>query len=67
MIHFIKFILSSANGVKIADILLNLKVPSEKDLKEITKKFEDVKETKQTLYSETIGLISQILTSEVSR
>jgi hypothetical protein len=67
MIHFIKFILQNATGVKVADILLNLKVPSAKDLTTATKRFEDIKEAKVTLLKETQELIATILRTEVSR
>jgi hypothetical protein len=67
MIHFIKFILQSANGIKISDILLNLKVPSLKDLNETTKSFEDLKEFKVALLKDSEELIAGILRTEVSR
>ncbi|MBC7428431.1 MAG: hypothetical protein H7336_07465 [Bacteriovorax sp.] len=67
MIHFIKFILQNAMGVKIADILLNLKVPAAKDLMLTTKSFENLKATNITLLKETEELIAFILRTEVSR
>lgn len=67
MIHFIKFILQSANGIKISDILLNLKVPSLKDLNETTKSFEDLKGFKIALLKDSEELIAGILRTEVSR
>lgn len=67
MIHFIKFILQGATGIKIADILLNLRIPSAHDLEMTTKKFEDLKSTKIALLSDTEELIAGILRSEVSK
>ncbi|MBY0413599.1 MAG: hypothetical protein K2Q18_05515, partial [Bdellovibrionales bacterium] len=67
MVHFIKFILQSANGIKVSDILLNLKVPSIKDLNETTKSFEDLKATKMALLKESEELIAGILRAEVSK
>ena len=67
MVHFIKYILQTANGIKIADILLNLKVPTILDLTATTKNFEDLKSTKQNLLKETEDLIAGILRSEISR
>lgn len=67
MIHFIKFILQSAMGIKVSDILLNLKVPSLKDLNETTKRFEDLKAFKMALLKDSEELIANILRTEVSR
>ena len=67
MIHFIKFILQNATGVKVADILLNLKVPKASDLVQTTKSFEDLKATKIALLKETEEQIAVILRTEVSR
>ena len=67
MIHFIKFILQTANGIKVADILLNLKVPTINDLLETTKSFENLKATKTVLLKESEELIANILRTEISR
>lgn len=67
MIHFIKFILQGAVGIKIADILLNLRIPSSHDLEIATNKFEDLKSTKIALLKDTEELIAGILRTEVSR
>lgn len=67
MIHFIKFILQSANGIRISDILLNLKVPTIKDLTHTTKSFENLKEIQVALLKESEELIANILRTEVSR
>ncbi len=67
MIHFIKFILQNAMGVKVSDILLNLKVPTAADLIQTTKSFENLKATKLALLKETEELIAVILRTEVSR
>lgn len=67
MIHFIKFILQGATGIKIADILLNLKVPSAQDLMETTKRFDDLKSTKLALLKDSEELVAAILRTEVSR
>jgi hypothetical protein len=67
MNHFIKFILQNATGIKISDILLNLKVPALKDLEETTKRFEDLRAGKINLLKDTEELIAQLLRSEISR
>ncbi len=67
MIHFVKFILQTANGIKVSDILLNLKVPTINDLLEITKSFEDLKTTKTVLLKESEELIANILRTEISK
>lgn len=67
MNSFIKFILQNATGVKISDILLNLKVPALKDLEETTKRFEDLVATKTLMLKNTEDLIAQILRTEISR
>jgi hypothetical protein len=67
MNHFIKFVLQNATGVKIADILLNLKVPTLKDLESTTKHFEQLRESKTLLLKSTEELIAQILRTEISR
>jgi hypothetical protein len=67
MNHFIKFILQNATGIKIADILLNLKVPALKDLEETTKRFEDLRAGKLTLLKNTEEMIAHILRSEIAR
>jgi hypothetical protein len=67
MIHFIKYILQGATGIKIADILLNLRIPSAHDLEVATNKFEELKSTKTALLKDTEELIASILRTEVSR
>jgi hypothetical protein len=67
MANFIKFILQNAHGIKIADILTNLKVPTTLDLESITSKFEEIKNVQLTLQTETENLISQLLRNEISR
>jgi hypothetical protein len=67
MNHFIKFVLQNATGIKIADILLNLKVPTLKDLESTTKNFEQLRESKTLLLKNTEELIAQILRTEISR
>jgi hypothetical protein len=67
MIHFIKFILQNASGVKIADILLNLKVPKNLDLMDSAGKFENLRKTNAVILKDTEDLISIILRTEVSR
>lgn len=67
MIHFIKFILQQAVGIRISVILVNLKVPSTNDLLETTKKFEELKSCKQDLLLSTESLIARLLSAEVSR
>ena len=65
--YFIKFILQNAMGIKVSDILLNLKVPTAADLVQTTKSFENLKATKLALLKDTEELIAVILRTEVSR
>ncbi len=67
MNHFIKFILQNATGVKIADILLHLKVPTIKELEAVTSNVEQRKLSKSLLLKETENLISIILRSQISK
>lgn len=67
MNHFIKFILQNAMGVKIADILLNLKVPSINDLTAVTTNVEQIKASKSLLLSNSEELISRILRTQISK
>ncbi|MDO9182394.1 MAG: hypothetical protein Q7U04_08285, partial [Bacteriovorax sp.] len=67
MNHFIKFVLQNANGIKIADLLLNLKVPSIKDLLEVTSNVEQIKASKNLLITSTEDLISKILRTQISK
>lgn len=67
MNHFIKFILQNAMGVKIADILLNLRVPTIKELEAVTSNVEQRKLSKSLLLKETENLISIILRSQISK
>lgn len=67
MNQFIKFILNKANGVKIADILVNLRVPGLEDLSKATKAVEQIKQSKEMLLKETEDLISAILRNQISR
>jgi hypothetical protein len=65
--HFIKFILQSAMDVKIADILLNLKVPTSVELETALLKYEEMKTTYTSIQQETEKLISQLLRNEISK
>jgi hypothetical protein len=67
MNHFIKFILQNANGIKIADILLNLKIPSIMGLEEATANVEQLKVSKLDLLKNTEALISTILRTQISK
>ncbi|MBP9680951.1 MAG: hypothetical protein KBD76_06075 [Bacteriovorax sp.] len=67
MNHFLKFILQQATGVKIADILLNLKIPSIPELEEVTNNVEQIKISKSNLLKETEDLISTILRTQISK
>lgn len=67
MNHFMKFVLQNAKGIKIADILLNLKVPSLDDLTTVTTNLEEIKASKAQLLSKTENLISQILRTQISK
>jgi len=65
--HFIKFILQNASGVKIADILVNLRIPALADLTTVTKNVEQLKNSKELLLKETEELISAVLRNQISR
>lgn len=67
MSHFMKFILQNAIGVKIADILLNLKVPGIKDLEAVTANIEQIKASKSFLLEGTENLISNLLRTQISK
>jgi hypothetical protein len=67
MNNFIKFILQNANGVKIADILLNLKVPTIQELEAVTNNVEQLKLSKALLLKETEDLISHILRTQIAK
>lgn len=67
MNQFIKFVLQNANGVKVADILVNLRIPDLTDLMNVTKNVEQIKVSKEQLQKETEELISAILRNQISR
>ncbi len=67
MNQFIKFILLKAYGVKIADILINLKVPCATEIDEVTKNVELINNCKLHLLNETEDLIAMILKNQISR
>jgi hypothetical protein len=67
MNQFIKFILQNANGVKVADILVNLRIPDLVDLMNVTKNVEQIKVSKEQLQKETEELISAILRNQISK
>jgi hypothetical protein len=67
MNHFIKFILQNAMGIKIADLLLNLKVPSIDDLATVTTNVEKIKTSKLLLLNKTENLISKLLRTQISK
>lgn len=67
MNHFIKFVLQNATGVKIADILVNLRIPSFADLTNVTNSVEQIKNSKELLLKETEELISTLLRNQISR
>jgi hypothetical protein len=67
MNNFIKFILQNATGVKIADILLNLKVPTIQELEAVTNNVEQLKLSKALLLKETEDLISHILRTQIAK
>ena len=67
MNHFIKFILQNAIGVKISDLLVNLKVPTISELEAVTSNVEHVKASKVLLQKETENLISKLLRTQISK
>lgn len=67
MNHFIKFVLQNALGTKIADILLHLKVPTIKELEEVTTNIELIKASKTNLLKTTEDLISKLLRTQISK
>jgi hypothetical protein len=66
MNHFIKFILQNATGMKIADILVNLRIPTLVELSNVTSNVEQIKIAKELLLKETEELISQLLRNQIS-
>jgi hypothetical protein len=67
MNHFIKFLLQNAIGMKISDILLNLKVPNNSDLKLVTTNLEEIIASKNLLLSHSENLISKLLRTQISK
>lgn len=67
MNHFIKFVLQNATGAKIADILVNFRIPSLADLTNVTNNVEQIKNSKELLLKETEELISTLLRNQISR
>lgn len=67
MNNFIKFILQNANGVKISDLLLNLKIPTLAELTEVTANVEQIKNSKSILINSVETLISNLLRSQIAK
>lgn len=67
MIQFIKFILNRAQGVSIANILTNLRIPSSEELEIITQNVEQIKNTKLKLLEECEQMIAHILRTQISK
>lgn len=67
MNHFIKFVLQNATGIKISDILLNLKIPSNNDLKLVTTNLEEIIASKNLLLNHSENLISKLLRKQLSK
>jgi hypothetical protein len=67
MNHFIKFILQNATGVKVADLLLNLKIPTIQELEAVTNNIEQIKASKSLLLRDTEDLISKLLRTQISK
>ena len=67
MNHFIKFILQNAIGIKIADLLVNLKVPSIIDLEAVTSNLEQIKASKSLLLNGTEELILKLIRTQISK
>ena len=67
MNHFIKFLLQNAIGAKISDILLNLKVPNNNDLKLVTNNLEEFIASKNLLLEHSENLISKLLRTQISK
>jgi hypothetical protein len=66
MNHFLKFILNNAIGMKISDILINLKAPSQNALEQVVEDFELINSAKEELINTTDNLIIQILRNQIS-
>jgi hypothetical protein len=66
MNQFLKFILTNAVGMKISDILINLKVPSQVELEKVIEDFELINNTKEELIKTTENLILQILRNQIA-
>ena len=64
MIHFLKFILTNAIGMKISDILRNLKAPCVSDLEKVMSDFEAANVIKVDLLNSANELIIQILRNQ---
>jgi len=66
MNHFIKFILTNAIGMKISDILVNLAIPSQKDLETVVSDFELVNNVKEEIILTTENMILQTLRARIA-
>ena len=62
-----KFILQNATGVKVADLLLNLKIPTIKDLEAVTANVEQIKVAKSQILKDTEELIFKLLRTQISK
>jgi hypothetical protein len=52
--------------MKISDILINLKVPSQEELEKVIEDFELINSTKEELINSTENLILQILRNQIA-
>jgi hypothetical protein len=66
LIQFIKFILQNATGIKIADILIGLKLPTIVEFENVISKFSMIKENKHNLIKKTDLIISKIFQDQIS-
>ncbi|MCB9062687.1 MAG: hypothetical protein H6622_14275 [Halobacteriovoraceae bacterium] len=66
MLQFIHFILGPVQNATISQIFSSVEVPSLKDLKEVIKKSTQNQEDLKILYKDTIQIINQLLSSQIS-
>lgn len=65
MINFMKFIIQNAEGAKIADIIMGLRVPSISDLESVIAKFSGLKECKIELIKKADNMIARIFQNQI--
>ncbi len=67
MLNFIKYIIQNAAGLRIVDVLMNLRIPRAVELEEAMNKIQEVQDTQMDLLQKTKDLISTILRNQLTK